>query len=64
MSVLDLRLEKAFQIGRLGTFSVVLDGFNVFNANTVIGVSTNTEFGKIGSILSSRRFRFSLLFQF
>jgi len=64
MSVLDLRLEKAFQVGRLGTFSVVLDGFNIFNANTVIGVSTNTEFGKIGSILSSRRFRFNLLFQF
>ncbi len=64
LSVLDLRFEKAFQLGRIGTFSFVLDGFNVFNANTVIGVSTNTEFGKITSILNSRRFRFSLLFQF
>ena len=64
LSVLDLRLEKAFQLGRLGTFSLVLDGFNIFNANTVIGISTNTEFGKIGSILSSRRFRFNLLYQF
>jgi hypothetical protein len=63
-SILDLRLEKAFNLAKLGSLSIILDIFNVFNANTATDVDYQWEFGKIGSILDPRTFRFSFLFQF
>ena len=63
-SILDLRLEKAFNLAKLGSLSIILDIFNVFNGNTATDVDYQWEFGKIGSILDPRTFRFSFLFQF
>ena len=63
-SILDLRFEKAINFARIGALHIVLDIFNAFNANTATDVDYQWEFGKIGSIISPRTFRFSFLFQF
>jgi len=63
-SILDLRFEKGIDIGKLGSLSIILDIFNAFNANTATNVDYQWEFGKIGSIIEPRTFRFSFLFQF
>ncbi len=63
-SIMDLRFEKAVNISKIGALHVVLDIFNAFNTNTATDVDYQWEFGKIGSIVSPRTFRFSLLFQF
>ncbi len=63
-TLLDLRAEKTFKISSIGSLSVVLDVFNVFNANTPTSIDYQWEFGKVGGIVDPRTFRFSFLFQF
>jgi len=63
-SILDLRLEKAFKLGGQKAFSVVLDGFNVFNVNTATNIDYQWEYGKVTGIVGSRRFRVSARYQF
>jgi carboxypeptidase family protein/TonB-dependent receptor-like protein len=57
---LDLRLSKDFRISR-GSFQLIADLFNVFNANTEITRERNlgaTNFGFLASNLSPRVLRF------
>lgn len=63
-SILDLRLEKAIRLARYGSVHVVMDIFNIFNANTPTSLDYQWEFGKVGGILSPRTFRLSFLYQF
>lgn len=63
-SILDFRVEKAIPIAKYGAVHIVLDIFNLFNANTPTSIDYQWEFGKIGGILSPRTFRLSFLYQF
>ena len=63
-SILDFRVEKAIRLARYGSVHVVLDVFNLFNANTPNDLDYQYEFGKVGGILSPRTFRLSFLYQF
>jgi outer membrane receptor protein involved in Fe transport len=64
-SILDYRVEKAIPLGsKYGSVHVVLDVFNLFNANTPTDLDYQWEFGKVGGILSPRAFRLSFLYQF
>jgi hypothetical protein len=63
-TILDFRIEKSIRLAKYGSVSVVLDVFNLFNANTPTDIDYQNEFGKVGGIISSRTFRLSFLYQF
>jgi hypothetical protein len=63
-TLLDLRMEKSFRLAKLGTLSIILDIFNLFNAYTPTSVDNQWEFGKVGTIVDPRSFRFSFLYRF
>jgi hypothetical protein len=63
-TLLDLRVEKSFALSGYGTLSIILDAFNVFNANTPTSVENQWEYGKVGSIVDPRSFRFSFQYRF
>jgi len=64
-TILDLRVEKTVKLGRYGTVGIILDVFNVFNANTPTDIGYQFgEFGRVGSILEPRTFRLSFLYTF
>jgi outer membrane receptor protein involved in Fe transport len=63
-TLLDLRMEKSFKLAKLGTLSLILDIFNVFNAYTPTSVDNQWEFGKVGTVVDPRSFRFSFLYRF
>ncbi|MGZ5470037.1 MAG: hypothetical protein ACXWG5_12860, partial [Candidatus Aminicenantales bacterium] len=63
-SILDFRVEKAVKIARYGAVHIVLDVFNLFNADTPNSIDYQWEFGKIGGILAPRSYRLSFLYQF
>jgi len=63
-ALLDLRAEKTFRFSSLGTLSIILDIFNVFNANTPNTIDNQWEFGKVGGIVEPRSFRFSFQYRF
>ena len=63
-SIFDFRVEKAIRMAKYGSVHVVLDVFNLFNANTPTDLDYQWEFGKVGGILSPRSFRLSFLYQF
>ena len=63
---LDLRLSKDFRIAR-GSFQIIADLFNVFNANTEITRERNidaTNFLFLASNLSPRVLRFGARLNF
>jgi hypothetical protein len=62
--LLDFRVEKAINISKYGAVHIVLDMFNLFNANTPTSIDYQWEFGKVGGVVSPRTFRLSLLYQF
>jgi outer membrane receptor protein involved in Fe transport len=67
--LVDLRLEKAFNIGEVGRIRFSADFFNLLNANTVTNVwgissNPNIEFGSPRDILYPRQFRFNVIFEF
>jgi hypothetical protein len=63
--ILDLRLERAFTLSKYGAIHVILDVLNVFNAKTANDVSyMDYEYGRIGSLVAPRRFRFTLMYDF
>jgi len=65
--MLDLRLEKMFQIGNLGRLFVSLDGFNVLNSDYVLtkqASMSSARFDLPTSILNPRVFRLGLRFDF
>jgi Carboxypeptidase regulatory-like domain len=63
-TILDLRAEKLFKLGRSGSFGIILDIFNVFNSDTPNAIDNLWNWGKVGSIIEPRTFRFSLMYQF
>jgi hypothetical protein len=63
-TILDLRAEKTFKLSKYGSISVILDAFNVFNADTPTSIDNQYEYGRVGSIVEPRTFRFSFSYQF
>ncbi len=74
LSILDLRLEKSFTLGP-GKLRVILDGFNVFNSNAVTNAMVKRigtwdspvllrDVGRVVGLVSPRRFRLGVVFQF
>jgi hypothetical protein len=66
LSRLDLRFDKQFFIGK-NRLSVLLDIYNVFNANTVLGTQNevyNPNYGKVSNIVNPRRFQAGIRFHF
>jgi hypothetical protein len=63
-TILDLRAEKTFKLGRYGQVGFIIDVFNVFNASTPNSIDYQWEFGRIGGILEPRTYRLSFLYQF
>lgn len=68
LCVLDLRLEKVFNIGGLA-FHVFADGFNILNRNKATGVETlssnpNRIFEQMTAIETPRAFRLGFRFEF
>lgn len=68
--ILDLRLEKVFNLpNRIGRISLMLDAFNIFNANTATSVepvssSSSLIFEEARSIPDPRLVRFGIKFEF
>jgi outer membrane receptor protein involved in Fe transport len=68
LKILDLRLEKAFSLGR-GKLSVIFDAFNIFNSQDVTNAYTKkTEgvdlVGQITGIVAPRKFRGGIMYAF
>ncbi len=63
-TILDLRAEKSIKLSSYGTLSVILDAFNVFNSNTPTSIDNQYSYGRVGSIVEPRTFRFSFMYQF
>jgi hypothetical protein len=66
-TMLDLRLEKMFQIKSVGRLFVSLDGFNIFNSDYVLDKEASrnsSRFGQPLEILNPRVFRLGLRFEF
>ncbi len=66
---LDLRLDKAFQLGKVGLIELMLDVFNVFNINTATSVqevssSSSLVFEQPTAIYDPRIIRFGMRFKF
>jgi len=63
---LDLRFDKQFFIGK-NRLSVLLDIYNVLNANTVLGTQNevyNPNYRKVSSIVDPRQFQAGIRFHF
>jgi outer membrane receptor protein involved in Fe transport len=63
-TIVDFRLEKTFKLAKYGSFSVVLDVFNLFNSNTPTSLDYQWEYGRVNGILDPRTFRLTFLYQF
>jgi hypothetical protein len=68
VAILDLRLDKSFDIGRYGKFSPMLDVFNLTNSGVPVAVrTTNTAaapFQDVITILNPRVIRFGFRYNF
>jgi hypothetical protein len=63
---LDLRFDKQFMLGK-NRLSVLLDIYNVFNANTVLETQNevyNPNYGKVSAIVNPRQFLVGIRFHF
>jgi len=63
-AIVDFRLEKSFRMSKYGSFIVVFDAFNLFNANQPNSIEYQYPFGSVRGILSPRTFRLSFMYQF
>ncbi len=74
LSLLDLRLEKSFNLGQ-GKLRIMLDGFNIFNSNAVTNAMVKKvgtwdsdvllrDVGRVVGLVSPRRFRLGIMYQF
>jgi hypothetical protein len=63
-AIVDFRLEKSFRMRKYGSLILVLDAFNLFNANQPNSIEYQYPFGSIRGILSPRTFRLSFMYQF
>lgn len=66
VTVLDLRAEKQFVVGRWGLLHVYADLFNLFNTNTVtaIEVDSSSAYDNIFRLVSPRVFRLGFGWEF
>ncbi len=66
VSILDFRFDKALKFGRMGTFTGMVDIFNLFNHGTVTTFRTTTgaTFGEVTSLLDPRIVRFGVRYDF
>jgi hypothetical protein len=64
LAILDLRLEKRFNLGESKAITLAVDGFNLFNSNAPTNIDYQWEYGKVTGIPDSRRFRGTARFQF
>jgi hypothetical protein len=64
LAILDLRLEKQFNLGGSKALDLIVDGFNLFNTNTPTNIDYQWEYGKVTGIPASRRFRGTAKFTF
>jgi hypothetical protein len=64
LSVLDVRLERAFKIRNYGAIHVVLDVLNTFNNANVTNAEYIGLWGRITGLTDARRFRLSFMYQF
>jgi hypothetical protein len=68
VAILDLRLDKAFDMGKFGRFSPMLDVFNLLNSGVPTNVrTTNTAtapFQDVTTILNPRVIRFGVRYNF
>jgi outer membrane receptor protein involved in Fe transport len=63
LALFDFRLEKPFRLGRYGSFHVVLDVLNAFNAANVTNIDIG-NWGRVTGLTDARRFRLSFMYQF
>ena len=74
LKVLDLRLEKSFNMGS-GKLRIMLDAFNVFNSHDVTNAMVKKvripdsdvllrDVGRVVGLVSPRRFRLGLMYEF
>jgi hypothetical protein len=64
--MIDLRLEKNFQVGRMRP-SVFFEAFNLLNGNTAIGIGglyNSPTYNKTTAILPPRIFRLGVALNF
>ena len=68
VAILDLRLDKSFDMGKFGKFSPMLDVFNMMNSGVPTTVrTTNTAtapFKEVTAILNPRVIRFGVRYNF
>ena len=68
VAILDLRLDKSFDMGKFGRFQPMLDVFNLLNSGVPTTVrTTNTAtapFQEVTAILNPRVIRFGVRYQF
>ncbi len=67
MYVLNMRVEKSFQVFENATVAVALDAFNILNSAHAIkmdNVVTSDDFGRAGRILDPRVLRVGIRFNF
>ncbi len=65
VGILDLRADKAFQFGRLGKLTAMVDVFNLTNSSAVTTLRhTSANFQEVTVILDPRIVRFGLRFDF
>jgi len=66
LTILDLRLSKVFRTNKIGTFEVMADVFNTFNAYTTLAWDNESYSGYQSptNVLAPRIFRLGLKWQF
>lgn len=66
MTILDLRLSKVFRTGKLGTFELMADVFNTFNAYTTLDWTTlsGSTYHQVLTVLAPRILRLGVKWQF
>jgi hypothetical protein len=66
VDILDVRVDKAFKVGRFGNLTAMVDVFNLTNRNTVTNfrITTGSTFKEVLAILDPRIVRFGVRFDF
>jgi hypothetical protein len=66
VGILDVRLDKSFNLSRAGRISLIADLFNATNSNVVTNArnTSGTRFKEVISVLDPRVFRFGVRYTF
>jgi outer membrane receptor protein involved in Fe transport len=64
-TILDLSIQKSFQVGNLGQLGITFDTLNVFNSSAPDRVVyTNANYGLVSSVVLPRTYRLGVKFSF